>query len=137
MKSRDVVLKVSRFEVAEQRRKLADLEIMINDFKRMASDLDAQIEAEHIRSGVRDPSHFSYSPFAKAARQRRDNLLTSVADLSSKLDAAKLDLGQAEEEFQKLSSGHEAEERPTAARVPVNRGRANRSSAFRPSPRSM
>jgi flagellar protein FliJ len=137
MKSRDAVLKVSRFEVAEQRRKLADLEVMINDFNRMASDLDAQIEAEHIRSGVRDPTHFSYSPFAKAARQRRDNLLTSVADLTSKLDAAKLELGQAEEEFKKLNTGHETEERPATARVPVGRGRPNRSSGFRPSPRSM
>jgi flagellar protein FliJ len=137
MKTRDAVLKVSRFEVAEQRRKLADLDVMINDFVRMASDLDAQIEAEHLRSGVRDPSHFSYSPFAKAARQRRDNLLTSVADLTAKLDVAKLELGQAEEEFKKLSTGHETEERPTTARVPVSRGRSNRSNSFRPSSRSL
>ncbi len=137
MKTRDVVLRATRFEVDEQRRKLSDLEMMINDFKRMASDLDAQIEAEHMRAGVRDPSHFSYPPFAKAARQRRDNLLTSVTDLTVKLDAARLELGSAEEEFKRLAQTQTVEERPAPSRNPMTRGRSVRGSAYRPSQRPM
>jgi flagellar protein FliJ len=134
MKNRDAGLRASRFEVDEQRRKLVDLEVMINDFRRMATDLDAQIEAEHMRSGVRDPNHFSYPPFAKAARQRRDNLLASVADLSIKLEAARKDFGVVEEEFKRQVQASE----PAEARTPRSAAGArnrSRAPAYRPSAR--
>jgi hypothetical protein len=89
MKSRDAALKAKRFEATEKARKVASLEAMILDFEMMAADLARQIVAEEERTGAKDPAHFSYSTFAKAAAQRRGNLLTSVADLRAKLDAAK------------------------------------------------
>jgi flagellar protein FliJ len=136
MKTRDTVLRATRFEVEEQRRKLADLETMINDFRRMAVDLDNQIEAEHLRSGVRDPNHFSYPPFAKAARTRRDNLLASVDDLTVKLDAARLELGAAEQEYERLRDAQTTEDRPVTPRSSITRGRSSRS-AYRPTSRSV
>jgi flagellar protein FliJ len=89
MKSRDAALKAKRFDAAEKARKVGSLEAMILDFEMMAADLSRQIVAEEERTGVKDPAHFSYSTFAKAAAQRRSNLLTSVADLKAKLDMAK------------------------------------------------
>jgi flagellar FliJ protein len=89
MKQRDAALRVKRFEVAEKARKVASLESMIIDFEHMAADLARQIAAEEERTGIKDPAHFAYSTFAKAAGLRRANLLTSGADLRVKLDAAR------------------------------------------------
>ena len=89
MKSRDAALRAKRFEVAEKARKAEDLVSMARDLEIMAADLERQILAEEERTGVKDRSHFSYSTFAKAAVQRRDNLLVSVADLKAQLEAAR------------------------------------------------
>jgi flagellar protein FliJ len=102
MKARDAALKARRFDAAEKARKVASLEAMILDFEMMASDLSRQIGAEEERTGIKDPAHFSYSTFAKAAAQRRGNLLTSVADLKAKLDAAKREHEDAALELSKL-----------------------------------
>jgi flagellar protein FliJ len=88
MKSREAALRLKRFEAEEKRRKVIDLEQMIRDFQHMAADLDRQVQAEEDRTGVKDKSHFTYSTLAKAAAQRRDNLLASVADLQAKLAIA-------------------------------------------------
>ena len=102
MKPRDAALKAKRFDAAEKARKVASLESMIRDFEVMAADLSRQIAAEEERTGVKDPGHFAYSTFAKAAAQRRGNLMTSVADLKVKLDAAKRDHEDAALELSKL-----------------------------------
>jgi flagellar FliJ protein len=88
MKSRDGALKLKRFEADEKRRKVADIESMIHEFELMAADLDRQIASEEERTGVRDDTHFAYSTFARAAAQRRNNLLASVANLREKLEQA-------------------------------------------------
>ena len=88
MKSRDSTLRAKRFDLAEKARKADDLMAMIRDFESMAADLERQIMAEEERTGVKDPQHFSYSTFAKAAALRRNKLLVSVADLKSQLETA-------------------------------------------------
>ncbi len=88
MKSRESALRLKRFEAQEKARKVRSLEQMIRDFEVMAVDLERQVQAEEDRTGVKDASHFNYSTFAKAARQRRDNLRTSIDDLRAQLEAA-------------------------------------------------
>ena len=85
MKPRDTALRLKRFEASEKARKVASIETMISDFEHVAVDLARQIAAEEERTGIKDSAHFAYSTFAKAAGLRRANLLTSVADLRSKL----------------------------------------------------
>ena len=102
MKQRDTALRLRRFEASEKARKVASIETMILDFEHMANDLARQITAEEERTGVRDPAHFAYSTFAKAATLRRANLLTSVADLRSKLEAARREHENAVAELRKL-----------------------------------
>ena len=89
MKPRETTLRLKRFEATERARKVASIETMINDFEHVAVDLARQIAAEEERTGIKDPAHFAYSTFAKAAGLRRANLLTSVADLRIKLEAAR------------------------------------------------
>jgi hypothetical protein len=102
MKPRDSALRAKRFEASEKARKVTLLESMIGDFEHMAVDLARQIAAEEERTGVRDSAHFAYSTFAKAASQRRSNLLTSVTDLRVKLDAARHEHEEAASELRKL-----------------------------------
>ena len=88
MKARESALRTKRFEADEKNRKVDDLEQMINEFERMAYDLECQVKAEEERTGVRDAQHFAYSTFARSAEQRRQNLLASVSELQGKLDSA-------------------------------------------------
>jgi flagellar protein FliJ len=101
MKLNDTMLKLRRFEVNEKQQKVIDIETMIADFKRMADDLNHQIKVEEETSGVRDVNHYAYPTYAKAARQRRDNLLASIGDLEAKLEEARGDLNEANEELKK------------------------------------
>lgn len=101
MKSRDGVVRLKRFQVDETRRRVTQIETMIAEFERMAKDLEDQIHAEQERSGIRDASHFAYPTFAKAAAQRRDNLVASVNELKEQLAAAQADHAEAIEQLQK------------------------------------
>ena len=102
MKPRDTALRLKRFEAAEKARKVASIETMVLDLEQVAADLARQIAAEEERTGIKDPAHFAYSTFAKAAAQRRANLLTSVADLRAKLDHARRDHEEAVLDLGKL-----------------------------------
>ena len=112
MKSRDALSRLKRFDVEEKQRRVSEIEAMIGDFNQMASHLDRQIAIEQERAGVSDTNHYAYPTFAKAAMQRRDNLLASAADLEAKLASARETLGEALEELKKierLDEGRDAE----------------------------
>ena len=102
MKPRDALMQLKRFEVQEKRRKVAELDAMINEFNQMAADLDHQIAIEQERAGVSDTNHYAYPMLAKAAIQRRDNLLASAADLEAKLANVRDNLAEAFEEVKKI-----------------------------------
>jgi flagellar protein FliJ len=104
MKSREGLIRLKRFQVDEKRRQVAQIETMIAEFERMAKDLDDQINAEQERSGIRDVSHFAYPTFAKAAMQRRDNLLASSKELREQLATAQADCAEAVEELEKIQA---------------------------------
>ncbi|NGP18481.1 MULTISPECIES: flagellar export protein FliJ [Devosia] len=103
MKSRsESLIRLKKFQVDEKRRQVMQIEMMVADFERMASELDQQIEIEHTKTGISDVAHFAYSTFAKAALTRRDNLLASANDMKSKLEAAQDALAEALEDLKKV-----------------------------------
>jgi flagellar export protein FliJ len=103
MKSRsESLIRLKKFQVDEKRRQVAQIEAMIADFERMASELDQQIEIEQQKTGISDVAHFAYSTFAKAAMQRRDNLLASANDMKGTYEAAQDALAEAVEELKKV-----------------------------------
>jgi len=103
MKSRSKsLIRLKKFQVDEKRRQVAQIEMMIADFERMASELDQQIEIEHQKTGISDVAHFAYSTFAKAAQTRRDNLMTSADDMRGQLEAAQDALSEAVEDLKKV-----------------------------------
>ena len=103
MKSRsESLIRLKKFQVDEKRRQVTQIEMMIADFERMASELDQQIEIEQTKTGISDIAHFAYSTFAKAAAARRDNLLASANDMKSQLEVTQDALAEAVEELKKV-----------------------------------
>jgi flagellar FliJ protein len=102
MKSRETLIRLKKFQVDEKRRKVAQIETMIAEFERMATDLDREIKGEQDRAGIHDPAHFAYPTYAKAAIQRRENLVRSADELRVQLDDAKSALADAFEELKKV-----------------------------------
>ena len=101
MKSRDSLLRLKRFHVDEKRRRVAQIETMIAEFLRMATELDREIAAEEQKSGISDLAHFAYPTYARAARTRRENLSRSAAELKEQLGDAKGQLDEASAELVK------------------------------------
>ena len=104
MKARENLVRLKRFQVNEKRKQLAQLDMMIADFERMAGELELQIAAEEKKAGITDVNHFAYPTFAKAARQRRDNLRDSQADLKQQRESAQALLDEAEAELAKAEA---------------------------------
>ena len=102
MKSRETLIRLKKFQVDEKRRKVAQIEGMIAEFERIASDLEREIKTEQERAGIHDPAHFAYPTYAKAAIGRRENLNRSADELKVQLDDAKAVLGEAFEELKKV-----------------------------------
>ena len=104
MKSRDTLLRLKRFQADEKRRRVTQLEMMIAEFNRMAGDLDREIAAEEQRARISDPTHFAYPTYARAARSRRDNLMSSIDELRGQMDEAAARLDEALAEVAKAES---------------------------------
>jgi flagellar export protein FliJ len=116
LKSRsESLIRLKKFQVDEKRRQVAQIEMMISDFERMASELDQQIEIEQTKTGISDVAHFAYSTFAKAAMTRRDNLLNSANDMKGKLEAAQDGLAEAVEDLKKVELLDQREHQREAA----------------------
>ncbi|OXT00589.1 flagellar export protein FliJ [Notoacmeibacter marinus] len=114
MKSRDNLVRLNQFHVNEKRRQLDQLETMMAEFTRKAAELELQIESEEKKANITDVDHFAYPTFAKAARVRRENLLTSQAELKVQRDAAEAALAEAEAELSRaeMLDAREARSRP-------------------------
>ena len=115
MKARENLVRLKQFQVNDKRRQLLQLDMMIAEFERMASELDLQIAAEEKKAGITDMNHFAYPTFAKAARLRRDNLMNSQQDLLQQRTQAESLLSEAEAE---LSKAEALESRDARSREP-------------------
>ena len=104
MKSRESLVRLKGFQVTEKRRQLQQLQSMMAEFERMAKELENQIAIDEKKSGITDPNHFAYPTFAKAARQRADNLQGSIRELKVQQEAAELALEEAEAEHAKAAA---------------------------------
>jgi hypothetical protein len=124
MKSRDNGVRVKEFTVREKRRRASQLDLMINEFNRMADELTLQIESEERKSGITDYNNFAYPTFAKAARQRRDNIINSRQDLIDKRQAAQDELVIAEAELARAEALDQREGRTPAPLTPRNNASA-------------
>ncbi|SNY91107.1 flagellar export protein FliJ [Cohaesibacter sp. ES.047] len=117
MKSRDSLLRLKRFQVDEKRRQVGQIELMITEFEGMIRDLDTQIAVEEEKAGINDVGHFAYPTFAKAAHQRKENLLVSISDLNEQLDRAQDQLREAIGEMKKVEKLEERDHQREQAAI--------------------
>lgn len=101
MRNRESLIRLHRFQVDEKRRKLAELELMAQEFRARERELEAQVEAEQKKAGISDVAHFAYPMFAKSVIRRRQNILTSIEDIERQLNTAKEELSEAFRELKK------------------------------------
>ena len=104
MKSRDTLVRLKRFQLEEKRRRVRQIETMLAEFTRMTGDLDREIANEEKRAGIGDPSHFAYPTYARAASVRRDNLKSSIAELTGQFEEAKAAHEEAQAELLKFET---------------------------------
>jgi hypothetical protein len=102
MKSREGLVRLKLFQFNEKQRQVTQLEAMIAEFDKMFNDLNGQIAYEEKKAGISDTSHFAYPTFAKAARQRQENLLISKKDLMLQREEAAISLEDARKELEKV-----------------------------------
>ncbi|WP_422363789.1 flagellar export protein FliJ [Pyruvatibacter mobilis] len=102
MKSRTSLIRVQRFQVEEIQRRVADLEQMLDDFRREQEDLEKRVRYEQEKAGITDEGHFAYPTYAKYASMRRDNLSQSIDELSRQVEAERARLADAFEELKKV-----------------------------------
>lgn len=101
MKSPTSLVRLKTFHMREKQRHLQQLETMEREFQRMVDALNLQIQEEERKSGIADIEHFAYPIFAKAARNRRDNLINSIENLQERKEAAQLLLHRAAGDLEK------------------------------------
>ncbi|MGB3810648.1 MAG: flagellar export protein FliJ [Parvibaculum sp.] len=101
MRNRESLIRLHRFHVDEKRRKLAELELMLQEFRARERELEAQVMSEQKKAGISDVAHFAYPMFAKSVIRRRQNILTSIEDIDRQIEAAKEEVANAFRELKK------------------------------------
>jgi chromosome segregation ATPase len=119
MRSRDSLLRLSKFRVEDWRRQVSDTDMMIQDLMRKHDDLDAHVKFEEQRTGVSDPNNVNYSMAAKSVRGRRDNILRTVAELRDQHETMKEKLREAEADLRKVEMLVEKDAGPAKPVVPA------------------
>jgi flagellar export protein FliJ len=104
MKSRDTLVRLKRFQLEEKRRRVRHIQTMLAEFARMCAELDREIANEERRAGIADPRHFAYPTYARAASVRRDNLKSSIAELTGQVEEARVAEEEAEAELLKFEA---------------------------------
>ena len=79
------VARTMEFQREQQHWMVIQLRRSIDDFERLAADLDLAIRAEEERTHNFDPTHVAYSMLAATTRLRRDKIQRSCDELKVQL----------------------------------------------------
>lgn len=88
----ELVRRSEEFKANQSRQRANQIKTMIVELDRMCADLRLQIKAEEMRTRICDPTHFAYSTYAKAARERCARAQQSADALWTELDALMLEI---------------------------------------------
>lgn len=111
MRNRESLIRLHKFQVDERRRKVAEIELLLTEFRNKERELEAQVLDEQEKAGISDEAHFAYPMFAKSVQKRRENILQSIADLEVQLGAAQDELTAAFRELKKYELMEESRKR--------------------------
>ena len=111
MRNRESLIRLHKFQVDERRRKVAEIELLLTEFRNKERELEAQVLAEQEKAGISDEAHFAYPMFAKSVQKRRENILQSISDLEEQLGRAQEELAAAFRELKKYELMEESRKR--------------------------
>lgn len=95
------LIRLHRWQLEEQRRKLGQLEAMRAEFERRAKDLELEIANEQKRVKNTEAS-FAYGAYAQAAIARRETLAQSIEGMELELVKARDQVAEAFREVKKF-----------------------------------
>ena len=88
MRSLDTLIRLQKWQLDERRRQLAELRQMQHDMTQSIARLDLEIETEAQLATGDSSMRTTFGVFAQAARERRDRLIASRAELDSQIETA-------------------------------------------------
>jgi flagellar protein FliJ len=101
MNRTDTLLRLKRFRVDENKRRIAAIDAMKADLERKLADLDDNVAREKQRAGDSDIGRLAFPSFLRSIEQRRENLRNTLKEIEREYAAAQADMENA---FQDLKS---------------------------------
>jgi flagellar export protein FliJ len=102
MKGRQILIRLNEREVDDKRRRLADLDRLLDQIKLQAQNLETELVQEQARAGADREAALTYGAYAQHIILRREKLAQSIRDLEEKVLEARDDLASAFQELKKF-----------------------------------
>lgn len=111
MKSRETLIRLSRFKTDEAKRKLSGLLAMRDDLLRKQQDLEHSLSDEQRKATESEFGRFAFPSFARAVISRRENLVRSVSEVERQIEAAREDVNTCFRDLKKYELAEEIRQR--------------------------
>ncbi len=102
MKGRKILIRLNERDVDDKRRRLAELDRLLDQIKLQAQNLEVELVNEQARANADYEASMTYGAYAQAIIQRRAKLAASIADLEEKVLEARDDLAESFRELKKF-----------------------------------
>jgi flagellar protein FliJ len=114
MKGLDGLIRLHRWKLDEQRRTLAGLETLAEDFRRQIAALDDSLRREREVARIAPDSAQTYAAYLAASRARRERLARSLAEVERQMLEVHESVRHAFQDLKRYELAQEAEDRRTA-----------------------
>jgi flagellar export protein FliJ len=102
MKGRKILIRLNERDVDDKRRRLAELDRLLDQIKLQAQNLETELVSEQARAAADPEAGMTYGAYAQAIIGRREKLAASIADLEQKVLEARDDLAESFRELKKF-----------------------------------
>ncbi len=106
MKTLESLIRLYKWRLEEKRRALAALQGLRADLARQATELEAELGREQQTAKTMETG-WTYSGYAKAVIQRRENLRRSMAEVERRMELARDEVNAAWREMRKYEIAEE------------------------------
>lgn len=111
MNRADTLLRLKRFRVDENKRRMASIEAMKTDLEKKLSDLEDSVAREKQRAGDSDIGRLAFPSFLKSIETRRENLRITLREIEKEYASAQVDLSSAFQDLKSLEFATEQQAR--------------------------
>lgn len=108
------LIRVHRWTLDERRRTLTELERLAERLQGDLAGLEAELEREQQLATESPDMAFAFPAFASAAKQRKEKIMRSIAEVSGEIARARAKVEAAFQELKKYEMALDAEERRKA-----------------------